>query len=198
MTKNTDRRYLRTEKRLVTAMLTLIEHKPFHEITIEDIVTQADIARKTFYAHYENKQDLLLHSLITHFQLLEEQSNELNADTLLMDNKPLSYPVFKHVASYQVFYRHMLTDENNTDFVYQFWDYIAQQSYQKHQSLRDVAPFITVRPELIAQMLSGALLGALRWWLRTDMSISPEQMAYQFSQIMAPGVLQSMGLDSLD
>ncbi|MEO0597654.1 MAG: TetR-like C-terminal domain-containing protein, partial [Chloroflexota bacterium] len=69
--------------------------------------------------------------------------------------------------------------------------------YKKHQPLREVAPFMSVQPELIAQILSGALLGALRWWLQGDMSDSAEQMAYRFSQIMAPGVLQSMGLDDL-
>lgn len=193
-----DRRYLRTEKLLTQAMLTLIAEKPFHAITIDDIVTQADIARKTFYAHYENKRQLLWHSLETHFHTLEAQMNDLDVDTLLADDKPLSYTTFKHVEQYALFYRHILTQEEGTDFVYQFWDYIAQQSFEKHQPLRDVAPYMTVPPELIAQMLAGALLGALRWWVRTDMTDTAEQMAYRFSQIIAPGVLQSLGLDSLE
>lgn len=192
-----DRRYRRTEERLTSAMLALIREKAFQDITITDIVTTADIARKTFYAHYENKQHLLWHSLEAHFQSLEAQTNTLNADTLLMDNKPLSYPIFKHVESYALFYRSMLINTGDTQFIYQFWDYIAAQSYKKHQALREVAPFMTVQPELIAQILSGALLGALRWWLQGDMSDSAEQMAYRFSQIVAPGVLQSMGLDDL-
>lgn len=194
----TDRRYQKTERRLKQAMLTLIRTKAFHDIRIEDLVTQADVARKTFYAHYENKQQLLWSSLETHFQELEKHTNDLNADTLLMNDKPLSYPIFKHVEEYAVFYRHMFTQEDDTHFIHQFWDYIAIQSYVKHQPLRDIAPFMTVPPKLIAQMLAGALLGSLRWWLQTDMSDSAEQMAYRFSQVIAPGVLQSMGLDSLD
>ncbi len=177
-------------------MLTLITAKPFHEILIKDIVAQADIAKKTFYAHYENKEQLLWYSLEAHFQLIEAQTNELNADTLLMDKKPLSYPVFKHVEEYALFYRNMLTASHTSTFVFQFWDYLAQKSYEKHKPLRDIAPFMTVSPELMANMLAGALLGALRWWLQTDMQDTAEQMAYRFSQIVAPGVMQSMGLDA--
>lgn len=193
-----DRRYRRTEKRLTQAMLDLIAEKPFQDIIITDIVDRADIARKTFYAHYENKRELLWHSLEAHFQSIEAQTNNLDADTLLMNNKPLSYPVFKHVEDYALFYKQMLTQGGDARFIHQFWEYIARQSYEKHQPLRDVAPMMTVPPELIAQMLAGALLGSLRWWLTTDMKDSPEQMAYRFSQIVAPGVLQSMGLDKID
>jgi len=191
----TDRRFVRTEKLLVGAMLTLIAKKPFHEILIEDIVNEADIARKTFYAHYKNKEQLLWHSLETHFQLVESQTSDLNADTLLMDNKPLSYPIFKHVEAYKLFYRGMLLQPEASAFIFQFWDYLSKASFEKHQPLRDIAPFMTVPPDLMADMLAGALLGTLRWWLRTDMQDTAEQMAYRFSQVVAPGVMESMGLD---
>ncbi len=190
-----DRRYLRTEKLLIHTMLALISEKAFQTITIAEIVTRANIARKTFYAHYNDKQQLLWHSLEYHFQSLEQATTNLNPDTLLMDNKPLSYPVFKHVAEYHLFYRTMLEGQENPAFVYQFWDYLAQQSYRKHQTLREIAPFMSVPPELTAEILAGALLGALRWWLRGGMEATPEQMAYRFSQLMAPGVLQSLGLE---
>lgn len=190
-----DRRYIRTEKLLISALLALIAEQAFQDITVNDIVERADIARKTFYAHYANKRELLWHSLAYHFRSIEETLPELQADTLLMGNKPLSYPVFKHVEAYSVFYKGMFSEQGEIGFIFQFLDYIAQQSYQKLEALRRIAPVQTVPPHLIAQMLSGALLSSLRWWLNDDMQDTPEQMAYRFSQIIAPGVLQSMGLD---
>jgi AcrR family transcriptional regulator len=192
---NTDRRYLRTERLLVEAMLALIAQQPFSSITVERIVEEADIAKKTFYAHYEDKHALLWQSLLYHFEQLEEATNPLEPDTLLMDNKPLSYPVFKHVHDFATFYREMLVQGEDARFIGQFLETLAQQSYRKHQPLRDVAPFMSVPAELIADLLAGALLGTLRWWLKGDMQDSPETMAYRFSQLVAPGVLQSMGLD---
>ncbi|MDJ0756838.1 MAG: TetR-like C-terminal domain-containing protein [Ardenticatenaceae bacterium] len=156
---------------------------------------RAEIARKTFYAHYENKQQLLWVSLAAHFQKLEATTGDLNPDTLLMNQKPLSYTIFKHVEEYQLFYSSMLIDGEDSGFIFQFLDYLARQSYAKHQPLRDAAPMLSVPPEMIANFLSGALLGTLRWWLTSGLQETPEQMAYRFSQLAAPGVLQSMGLD---
>lgn len=191
-----DRRYFRTERLLIDAMQALIKEKSYRDILIKDIVQKADIARKTFYAHYADKDALLWSSLERDFHAIEETLGELQPDTLLASRKPLSYPVFKHVAEYALFYKNVLIEEpEESQFVLQLMDYIAQQSYNYHQPLRDTAPFMSVPPMLIANLLSGALVGSLRWWLKNDLSDTPEQMAYRFSQLVAPGVLQSMGLD---
>lgn len=190
-----DRRYRRTETLLTQAMLALIQEKPYADITIDDIATRADVARKTFYNHYAKKSDLLWHSLETHFEGIVGETSTLDPETLLMDGKPLSYPVFQHVKAFAVFYRSMLADDGDAAFILRLWDYIAEQSFRKHGPLREVSPMLTLPPDLVAEMLTGALLGAVRWWLHTDFEATPEQMAYRFSQLMAPGVLGALGLD---
>lgn len=190
-----DRRYLRTEKQLIDSMLSLIKEKPYADITIEDIVNRADVARKTFYAHHENKNELLWHSLETQFLAIAGQTSDLQPQTLLMDGKPLSYPVFQHIYEYGVFYKSIFVEQGNLSFILRLWGYLAQESEQKHQALREVAPFVSIEPELVADMLSGALLGAVKWWIKNDLRDTPEQMAYRFSQLLAPGVLQSLGLE---
>lgn len=40
-----------------------------------------------------------------------------------------------------------------------------------------------------------SLLGAVRWWLAQDNPPTPEHMAYTYCQVIAPGVLASLGLD---
>lgn len=190
-----DRRYRRTERALNDAILTLIREKPFPAITVSEIADRADIARKTFYAHYTGKDDLLWHSLESRFEAIATHTAPLDPETLLADGKPLSYPVFQHIADYALFYRGMLAEGGDGPFILRLWDYIAAQSFAKHETLRQMAPFMTVPPDLLAPMLAGALLGAARWWLHTEMTLTPEQMAYRFSQVMAPGVLASMGLE---
>lgn len=41
------------------ALFALMEEKSFHEITVSEIVTRADVARKTFYRLYKKKEDVL-------------------------------------------------------------------------------------------------------------------------------------------
>ena len=190
-----DRRYLRTEQLLIEAMLDLIRQKPFLAITVDDIVSRAGVARKTLYAHHPNKRELLWISLLKKFEELQAAGSPIDPHTLLVDGKPLSYPVFKHVSEYQLFYKSILGEQGDEALSLKIGDYLAQQSFLKHQPLREIAPHMTVPPQLIASTLSGALLGAIRWWLHTDLQDRPEQMAYRFSQLIAPGVLQSMGID---
>ncbi len=54
-----DRRILKTEKLIQESFIDLSKGKPISEITITEICNKADINRATFYAHYNNRDDLL-------------------------------------------------------------------------------------------------------------------------------------------
>ena len=45
-----------------TALMSLMEHKSFEEITISELVKLAGVSRAAFYRNYETKQDVLLRS----------------------------------------------------------------------------------------------------------------------------------------
>lgn len=54
-----DPRVRRTKQLLQTTLQTLLVEKPFEKITVSEIVKRADVARTTFYAHFESKEALL-------------------------------------------------------------------------------------------------------------------------------------------
>src|SRR5215207_10196482 len=56
----TDRRVRRTQELLRGALMALIMEKGYDRITVQDILDEADVGRSTFYAHYRDKEDLLL------------------------------------------------------------------------------------------------------------------------------------------
>ncbi|MEM9002368.1 MAG: TetR/AcrR family transcriptional regulator [Cyanobacteria bacterium P01_F01_bin.86] len=62
-----DPRIRRTQSLLQSALSKLLEEKRFRDISITDICNQADIARVTFYQHYENKEALLVASVTAFF-----------------------------------------------------------------------------------------------------------------------------------
>jgi AcrR family transcriptional regulator len=55
-----NRQALRSRRRLQEALLALLREKPYSKITVTEIAGRADLARPTFYAHFETKDDLLL------------------------------------------------------------------------------------------------------------------------------------------
>ena len=60
MKEKTDLRVIKTRKILFDSLITLMKQKDFERIKISDICDVALINRSTFYAHYEDKYDLLL------------------------------------------------------------------------------------------------------------------------------------------
>lgn len=54
-----DRRVQRTERLLREALVSLIREKGFEGLSVQQIIDRADVGRATFYAHFDNKDDLV-------------------------------------------------------------------------------------------------------------------------------------------
>ncbi len=95
-----DRRSQRTRDTLIQAMLALIETKHYDQITVQDIVDRANVGRSTFYAHFDNKDELLssgfeqmLDKLVEHMDIGED--NRLGFDiTMLFQHARGHYEIF--------------------------------------------------------------------------------------------------------
>ena len=54
-----DRRVERTRTLLRQALASLVHEKPYHDISVREILDRANVGRSTFYAHFTDKDDLL-------------------------------------------------------------------------------------------------------------------------------------------
>lgn len=57
--KKVDRRTRKSKTALRNALLRLMDEKEFKNITITDLVNEADVNRGTFYKYYDYKEDLI-------------------------------------------------------------------------------------------------------------------------------------------
>lgn len=48
-----------SQKLLADGLLSLLEQKPFREITIKELCAHSDIARRTFYRHFSSVEDVM-------------------------------------------------------------------------------------------------------------------------------------------
>lgn len=69
-----DPRVRRTRSLLLQAFRELLAEKGFSTLTVQDIATQAQVNRATFYAHFEDKFDLLDYSVREQLQEMLHQS----------------------------------------------------------------------------------------------------------------------------
>ena len=84
-----DRRQQKTRKAIFQAFSTLLERKPFEQITVQQIIDEANIGRSTFYAHFQTKDELLRAMCTDIFQhvfseeLMAEQTHDFSSDSSL-------------------------------------------------------------------------------------------------------------------
>lgn len=51
--------FLRTDKAIKQALITLLRIKPFEKITVQDILDETPVTRSTFYKHYHDKYEIV-------------------------------------------------------------------------------------------------------------------------------------------
>ena len=50
----TNPQYIRTDKAIKQALITLLKNKPFEKITVQDILDETPVTRSTFYKHFHS------------------------------------------------------------------------------------------------------------------------------------------------
>ncbi|WP_280437420.1 TetR/AcrR family transcriptional regulator [Nocardia carnea] len=63
-----DRRVRRTRETLHRALIELMMERAYDRISVSDVIARADVGRSTFYAHYRDKDDLLVVSCGEHLR----------------------------------------------------------------------------------------------------------------------------------
>lgn len=176
MTEKIDRRVRRSRRMLADALLSLVTQKQFSEISIQDITDEADMNRSTFYLHFQNKEELLLHALMTRFDDLVSQFGEISQDRTLWDAPELDLWVFEHVAAHAQMYKALLEDPNLGLVIHTIVDYIA--AFNERTILASLPPgqSPSFPAAVLSQHIAGSLYALIHWWLRHDMPYTPAEM----------------------
>src|SRR3972149_11575951 len=82
-----DRRVQKTRKLLQDALIELVAEKGYESVTIQEILDNANVGRSTFYAHFQDK-DQLLHSILDRLDDLFEQHKKRLVDATENSGNP--------------------------------------------------------------------------------------------------------------
>jgi AcrR family transcriptional regulator len=181
-----DRRSTRTRRLLSAALIELMLEQRYDEITIQDIIDRANIGRSTFYAHYLDKEDLLVSGFTQVFDALSQEQHE--------DGKGASQALpslarfFQHVQDHHQLYKSLVRG-GGIDRLFKK----SRQHMRRNieQQLAELIPAGQASAELlplVADYLSGAIMSMLTWWLDNEMPYTPEQMDVLFQRLVRPGV----------
>ena len=189
--KPVNRRVQFTKNALREAMIELITEKPLTSITVKDVCARADINRSTFYIHYKDVNDLLLH-------LEDEMAERLSELCRRHDPKDSMTGGYPFLTDLYAFI------QENADLCKVLLGGYGDRAYTERicRILRD--DFIEAYLSLLcpgdrekihyfcAFIVPGNLMLALRW-LQDGTRESPEEIARFAGQFISSGVQSFAG-----
>lgn len=169
-----DRRQQKTRRAIFMAFRGLLEKKKYENITVQEIIDEADVGRSTFYAHFETKE-LLLDAMCSEMfnHIFENDPCPWVGKDGELEGK-LSH-ILWHVRDSKNDLTGILLSDSGDLFMKYFKAHL-RVVFETHISCFNV----NVPREFLLNQLVGGFAEAVMWWMRDGMKTSPEETARYF------------------
>ena len=178
-TPRVDRRVERSQRTLHTALLELAHERDWAEITVLDVCERANVGRSTFYAHFADKEELL----VSGFARLRDELREHAAGA---GDRGLAFvaPLLEHARGHWYLVRMLVGDRTSAlvhrRFVEVVMDLLSDElgtsvpaGAQRDATLRAVA---------------GALAELVAWWIESRSALTVAEVEAAFRPIAEPAL----------
>lgn len=180
-----DRRTKKTRQLLRGALLALLKEKRYNEISVQDIIERADVARSTFYVHYVDKDDLLTGGYGIFAENLDHQ---VSAHPEAGSDSAFSARLwFEHVQAQSDILK-IIAKDPAMDLAMKTLRTIIHRSVQQGMKTHHQVEHAAVPMSMIVDYLTDSLMTLIKWWVTDGMKRTPKQMDELFQRLALPGV----------
>ncbi len=179
-----DRRVLKTRKAIMKAFYVLLDKKKYADITIQDIIDEADIGRSTFYAHFETK-DELLHTMCSELfeHVFSNELKELSPHDIPADVNPLSLKIhhlFSHLYDNRNEIVRIMRFDSSEIYKFYMRSYLEELFHDRAEKLS-----IGIPEDFVMKMLTDSFVSALEWWAGDEMKTPPGEAASYYCKMIS-------------
>ena len=181
-----DKRVIRTRSHLAEALIALSCEHGYESVTVQNITARAGINYRTFYRHYDGKDELLRDVL---------RSTMADLRNMMPPPTPaeLNDPNFEEIARGKGRTLYEFVADNSTVFRVLLQSgpaaLVPIQELAQAQTERFFVnlPLGSIPHQLVANHMITSTFSFIQWWLDNDMSCTAEQMGdYAAQLIMLP------------
>lgn len=164
-------RVTRTIRDFENALITLLEKNYFESLTVDQICKEALLHRSSFYRYFSDKYDLLE-------QTLNAQINKLTENTDSEDD------IIKQLLSYidrnKEVIRHLAPNSARSSLYTEILNILSQILLERRDIETNDPIVIALQksdnPEMLAYVLSGAIIGTFYWWQGNNYDVPTEDV----------------------
>lgn len=156
----------RTRRLLFDALLDLLRERDYDTITVQQILDRADVGRSTFYAHFRNKDHLLLGDFAHgDFGPAEPPGPLFPGPIDLLGHLEESYDLYRAMVGTRAV--PAVLDALRVRFL---------SAWTERLDRRPAAVRAEVPTAVAARYLTGATVDLIAWWLAARMPLPAERM----------------------
>jgi AcrR family transcriptional regulator len=176
-----ERRRLETCRKLQEATLALILERGYDMLSVQDITERADVGRGTFYIHFKDKEDAAWSVIREGFEATDREAHRVLTESF-EGRMPPQPEYFGYVNMFRLaeqnrdLYRMMLGGQGSALLTARAQDYIAAD-LEREALFWPIYEGYEAPRQVVAQIVTGAIVRLITWWLETDNDYSAEQMA---------------------
>jgi AcrR family transcriptional regulator len=187
--KRGDRRIQRTRQLLEAGLLSLIKEKDFESISVQEIIDRANVGRATFYAHYDNKEDLLESGFDGLLTTLRERQRAARSHEAPIEERlvAFSHHLLAHADEHRAIFPAMVSKRGGALIQHLLRNLLVKVV---REDVREAA-LAASRPapeEAIVQFIAGGLFGLMMWWLGGKKRLSVDEVEALFRKLAVPAL----------
>jgi AcrR family transcriptional regulator len=174
-----ERRRRQTRKQLIEAAVQLVLEKGYEAVTIQDITDRADLGRGTFYIHFKDKEEAVWSAIEDGLRATEEDAHRQFPGGMPPQPEYYAYRnIFRHAEQNKDLYKVMLGGQGSGVMTARVQNHLAAELTRDLSNLpSDVFLEFHIPDVILAQVITGAVIQLVRWWLDTPNKYSVEDMA---------------------
>lgn len=173
-----DRRILKTQEALKTAILELMTEKSFDDITIQDLSDRANVSRGTIYLHYMDKYDLLDKLIQTHIEELRVRC----AAAADLDFVTGSVIWTEYFESNYAFFSTMLASKGAPFFRTRFLEFLIEEFQDEVDNAQGKNEGLN--KDLVVQFVASSYVGVVEWWFTNERPVTHIVLAEQLGGLL--------------
>lgn len=187
-----DRRVARTRRALKEALTDLILERGYEAVTVQDVIDRADVGRSTFYAHFLDKDDLLM-AILADLEMPAPDSSSWTPDDPAFG---WTLELFRHFGSGKRLFKAVASSQSSALARRETTSRLEDLVRAELSRLKAPRRLDAFRVETVVRFLVGTFIGFMDWWMREENEHLPaEQVDHAFRSLVLPGVANVLELD---
>ncbi len=182
--KKIDLRIVKTKLNIYDALENLMKEKPFEEIKVLDICSKALINRSTFYAHYNDKYELLAEYINS---LKDNLTLELNKNENIKNTKEYYMEMIKlllnHLEEKKDTYISIMINNKNSITMDIFYDVINKEIIKQIEENAEINNG-RIPSNIISRFYLGAVINVCMECLKSPNKYSKEELLKYFELLI--------------